>query len=82
MTARRPADPAVTLPAEATSAAGPRDSGLRRVLTTRSAVALYVSSVLGVSILVVPGLAAQIAGPASLLAWAFLGVVSIAFAFT
>ncbi len=82
MTARRPADPAVTPPAEATSAAGPRDSGLRRVLTTRSAVALYVSSVLGVSILVVPGLAAQIAGPASLLAWASLGVVSIAFAFT
>jgi len=69
-------------PDDAPSGRGPSDAGLRRVLTTRSAVALYISSVLGVSILVVPGLAAQIAGPASLLAWAFLGVVSIAFAFT
>lgn len=38
------------------------------------AVALYIGAVLGSGVLLVPGLAAQIAGPASLLAW---GVMSI-----
>jgi amino acid efflux transporter len=41
-----------------------------------------LSSVLGPGILVLPGLAAGVAGPASLLAWAFLGVASLAFAVT
>ena len=45
-------------------------------------MALYVSSVLGSGILVLPGLAAQIAGPASLLAWALLGIASVPFALT
>jgi len=55
---------------------------LRRAIRTRHAVALYVSSVLGSGILVLPGLAAQIAGPASLIAWAFLAVASLPFALT
>ena len=48
----------------------------------RNAVALYVSSVLGPGILVLPGLAAQVAGPGSVLAWILLGVASLAFAIT
>jgi amino acid efflux transporter len=55
---------------------------LRRKIRTRHAVALYVSSVLGPGILVLPGLAAAVAGPGSLIAWALLGVASLAFAIT
>lgn len=54
----------------------------RRAIRLRNAVALYVSSVLGTGILVLPGLAAQIAGPASLLAWAALAIASLPFAIT
>jgi len=61
---------------------GPEGPGLRRRIRTRNAVALYVSSVLGPGILVLPGLAAEVAGPASLVAWALLGAASIAFAIT
>ncbi len=64
-------------------AEGPGEvSGLRKVITVRHAVAIYISSVLGAGILVIPGLAARTAGPASLLAWAFLSVASYPFAFT
>jgi amino acid efflux transporter len=59
-----------------------RPGGLVRRIRTRNAVALYVSSVLGPGILVLPGLAAGVAGPASLIAWTFLGVASLAFAIT
>lgn len=59
-----------------------RSPGLRKAIKLRHAVALYVSSVLGSGILVLPGLAAQIAGPASILAWAVLAVASFPFAFT
>jgi amino acid efflux transporter len=48
----------------------------------RYAVALYVSSVLGSGILVIPGLAAKVAGPSSLLAWLALAVLSYPFAYT
>ncbi len=48
----------------------------------RYAVAMYVSSVLGSGILVVPGLAAQVAGPGSVLAWLLLSVASYPFAYT
>ena len=57
-------------------------AGLLRKIRTRNAVALYVSSVLGPGILVLPGLAAEVAGPGSLLAWAFLGIASLSFAIT
>ena len=56
--------------------------GLRKAITLRYAVALYVSSVLGSGVLVLPGLAAQLAGPASLLAWVLLSIVSYPFAYT
>jgi amino acid efflux transporter len=55
---------------------------LRKVITVRHAVAIYVSSVLGAGILVTPGLAARAAGPGSLAAWAFLSLASYPFAFT
>ena len=55
---------------------------LKKAIKLRHAVALYVSSVLGSGVLVLPGLAAQIAGPASLVAWAVLAVASYPFAFT
>jgi amino acid efflux transporter len=56
--------------------------GLRKVITLRHAIAMYVSSVLGSGVLVLPGLAAQIAGPASLVAWVTLSIASYPFAWT
>ncbi|MDG6901170.1 MAG: amino acid permease [Nitrososphaerota archaeon] len=56
--------------------------GLRKAITLRHAVAIYVSSVLGAGILVTPGLAAKVAGPASLVAWILLSVASYPFAYT
>jgi amino acid efflux transporter len=58
------------------------NSGLRKEVTMRHAVALYMSSVLGSGILILPGLAAQIAGPASLIAWAILSLASYPLAYT
>jgi amino acid efflux transporter len=55
---------------------------LQKTITLRHAIALYVSSVLGSGVLVLPGLAAQIAGPSSLIAWIILSLVSYPFAFT
>ncbi|MFI5166970.1 MAG: APC family permease [Thermoanaerobaculales bacterium] len=60
----------------------PPGATLRKAITLRHAVALYVSSVLGSGVLVLPGLAARLAGPASLLAWAFLTLASFPFAYT
>src|SRR5437016_13042565 len=57
-------------------------SGLHRVITLRHAVALYVSSLLGSGIFVIPGLAARIAGPASILSWIILSIASYPFAYT
>ncbi|HUK14054.1 MAG TPA: amino acid permease [Thermoanaerobaculaceae bacterium] len=55
---------------------------LRKAITLRHAVALYVSSVLGSGVLVLPGLAARLAGPASLIAWGVLSLASYPFAYT
>ena len=55
---------------------------LRKVITVRHAVAIYVSSVLGAGILVIPGLAAKAAGPGSLVASSFLSLASYPFAYT
>jgi len=57
-------------------------AALRKEIRLRHAVALYVSSVLGSGVLVLPGLTARIAGPASLVAWALLAVASYPFAYT
>jgi len=45
-------------------------------------VALYVCAILGAGVLVLPGQVASLAGPASLLAWAFTIVLSVPLAFT
>jgi amino acid efflux transporter len=58
------------------------DNKLKKAITLRHAVALYVSSVLGSGVLVLPGLAAQLAGPASLVAWVILSLASYPFAYT
>jgi amino acid efflux transporter len=55
---------------------------LQKTITLRHAIALYVSSVLGSGVLVLPGLAAQIAGPSSLIAWIILSLASYPFAYT
>jgi amino acid efflux transporter len=48
----------------------------------RYAIALYVSSVIGLGILVLPGVAAKIAGPGSIIAWIILSLASYPFAYT
>lgn len=60
----------------------PPTRGLRPVLRRRNAIALYVSSVLGSGILVLPGITGQIAGPGALIAWALLAGASLPFALT
>src|SRR3989441_12173722 len=60
----------------------PSPSALHRVLTLRHAVAIYVSSLLGSGIFVIPGLAARIAGPASIVSWILLSLASYPFAYT
>jgi amino acid efflux transporter len=47
------------------------------MLSTRQATALYVGAVLGPGVLLLPALAARIAGPASVLAWAGLLLLSV-----
>ncbi|ASA21769.1 amino acid permease [Paenibacillus donghaensis] len=47
-------------------------SGLQKNIGMPQAVALYIGAVLGSGVLIVPGLAAEMAGPASLLAWGFM----------
>jgi amino acid efflux transporter len=51
-------------------------------MTTRSATALYVGAVLGPGVLLIPALAAEAAGPASILAWAALLLLSVPLAIT
>jgi amino acid efflux transporter len=53
------------------------------MLSTRTATALYVGAVLGPGVLILPALAAEAAGPASVLAWVGLLAISapLAFAF-
>jgi amino acid efflux transporter len=54
----------------------------RRVITLPQAVALYVGAVVGAGVLILPGVAAGKAGPASLLAWSFDGLLGIPIALT
>jgi amino acid efflux transporter len=49
---------------------------LRRVLGTRDLVIYYVSSLVGAGILVVPGVAQQVAGPAALVGWLLLSAAA------
>jgi amino acid efflux transporter len=52
----------------------PRDTA--SMLSTRTATALYVGAVLGPGVLILPALAAEAAGPASVLAWVGLLALS------
>lgn len=45
---------------------------LQKGIGLPQAIALYIGAVLGSGVLIVPGLAAEMAGPASLLAWGFM----------
>lgn len=76
------ADSSASRDATSASVGGENPPSLHRVITLRHAVAIYVSSVLGAGIFVVPGLAARIAGPASILAWVLLSLASYPFAYT
>src|SRR4051812_28419891 len=51
-------------------------------MTTRAGIALYVGAVLGPGVLLLPALAAQAAGPASVIAWAALLALSLPLAST
>lgn len=48
------------------------ESRLNGTIGLPQAIALYIGAVLGSGVLIVPGLAAEIAGPASLLAWGLM----------
>jgi amino acid efflux transporter len=58
------------------------EAGLTAALTTRAGAALYVGAVLGPGVLLIPSLAAEAAGPASVLAWGALLALSAPLAFT
>jgi len=51
-------------------------------LNLRQIIALYIGSVLGSGILLLPGLTAELAGPASLLAWLIMSLLAIPMALT
>lgn len=64
-------------------AAGERDAASPQgSIGYGQAVALYVGAVLGAGVLVLPGQAASMAGPASLVAWLFMGVLGLPLAVT
>lgn len=60
----------------------PPASGPRGRLTAAQGTALYVGAVLGTGVIALPALAADVAGPASLLAWVLLVAVSAPLAAT
>lgn len=49
---------------------------LRKVLGTRDLAVYYVSTLVGAGVLVVPGIALELAGPASLVAWLILAITA------
>ena len=55
---------------------------LRRAITLPQAVALYAGAVIGAGVLILPGVGAGAAGPASLLAWGFDGLLGVPIALT
>ncbi|GAB6178753.1 amino acid permease [Desulfotomaculum defluvii] len=57
-------------------------TGLKSTIGLPQAIALYIGAVLGSGILIVPGLAAEIAGPASLLAWGLMSLLILPLALT
>jgi amino acid efflux transporter len=51
-----------------------KQESLKATIGLPQAVALYIGAVLGSGVLIVPGLAAELAGPASLLSWGLMAV--------
>jgi amino acid efflux transporter len=70
-----------SLPASRRAGSGPETTtatrALRRSITLPQAVALYAGAVVGAGVLILPGVGADEAGPASLLAWAFDGFLGV-----
>lgn len=56
--------------------------GLTKTLGLTQIVALYIGSVLGSGVLLIPGLAAEKAGPASIVAWLLMSVLVLPMAIT
>lgn len=55
---------------------------LRQALKLPQIIALYIGSVIGSGILLIPGLTAELAGPASLIAWLAMSIVVVPMAVT
>ncbi|GAA2687231.1 amino acid permease [Streptomyces aculeolatus] len=68
--------------APAPAAQGPAPARSRGGLTTAQGTAMYVGALLGTAVITLPALAADTAGPASLVAWAALVLVSVPLAAT
>jgi amino acid efflux transporter len=66
----------------ATKTQAPPGSGAEPTIGLGHGVALYVCAILGAGVLVLPGQAASLAGPASLAAWGFSAVMGLPLAFT
>ncbi|MFY0545554.1 APC family permease [Brevibacillus sp. H7] len=62
--------------------ASAKTAGLEKTLSFPQIVALYIGAVIGSGILLIPGLAAEKAGPASILAWLVMSVLVIPMAIT
>lgn len=60
----------------------PARAGLEASIGLGQGIALYVSAILGAGVLVLPGQAASLAGPASLIAWGFSCLLGIPLALT
>jgi amino acid efflux transporter len=58
------------------------ETGLHKTLSLPQIVALYIGAVIGSGILLIPGLAAEKAGPASLVAWLLMSILVIPMALT
>lgn len=54
---------------------------LKKTVGKRELLTYYITSLVGVGILIVPGIAAQIAGPASIISWLLLTIISCPVAF-
>lgn len=59
-----------------------KNDSRRSGISLRHGIAIYISSVLGGGILILPGLAADAAGPSSIVAWIILSLASFPFAYT
>ncbi|WP_425622456.1 APC family permease [Brevibacillus borstelensis] len=57
-------------------------SGLAKTLSLPQIVALYIGAVIGSGVLLIPGMAAEMAGPASVLAWLFMAILVLPMAIT